>query len=165
MAGSCFSFKGGGQKLRKHNFEIAVDPKGPPSELTFWSVWRHKTIRGARVGHTHFPAKSGPKNQNWKISIITWISHRQSIDNSLQIFPGKFWNLAAKFFARPKSKIQIVREGRNLVLHWIWKFYEKKLKNSKIFTHLVKRTDAKSRTEIWPIFSIFRGFLAINEAI
>lgn len=31
--------------------------------------------------------------------------------------PGKFWNLAAKFFVRRKAKIPIVEQGRNLVLH------------------------------------------------
>ena len=39
------------------------------------------------------------------------------------------------------------------------------MKKGKVIMHLVKRTDAKSRTEILPIFSIFRGFLAINAAI
>ena len=38
---SFFKLKGGGyhSKFRKHNFEIVVDPKGPPSGSTFWSGW------------------------------------------------------------------------------------------------------------------------------
>ena len=38
---------------------------------------------GARGGHAHFPAKSGQKKSKLKIIIITWISHHQSIDNSV----------------------------------------------------------------------------------
>ena len=42
------------------NFEIAVDPKGPPSGPTFWSGLEEP----GHKGHAHFPAKSGPKNEN-----------------------------------------------------------------------------------------------------
>ena len=49
----------------------------------FGRVQRPQTIKGVPGGHAHFTAKNGLKNQKLKISIITWISHHQSIDNSL----------------------------------------------------------------------------------
>ena len=51
-------------------------------QLFGW-IWRPQTISSARGGHAHFPAKSGPKNQKSKIIILTWIPHRQSIDNTI----------------------------------------------------------------------------------
>ena len=56
----------------------------------FGWVWRPQTVRGPRGGHAHFPTKSDPENPNWKVSIITWISHHQSIDNSLLSYLKKF---------------------------------------------------------------------------
>ena len=42
-------------KFRKHDFEIAVDPKGPHIGQTFWSGLEAQTIRGTRGGNAHFP--------------------------------------------------------------------------------------------------------------
>ena len=38
------------------------------------------TVLVRRGGHAHFPAKTGPKNQYQKVSVISMISHDQSID-------------------------------------------------------------------------------------
>ena len=65
-------------KFSKHDFKIAVDLVGQ----LFGRVWSPQTIRGAHGDQPHFPAKSGPENQKWKIRIITRISHHQSINNS-----------------------------------------------------------------------------------
>ena len=81
------------QKVKsRHDFEIKVDPKVPPSESNFWLV----------RGHTHFPAKTGPKNQNRKISTISLISHDQSTDNSLLI--QKLIEIGQKMFAHINSE-------------------------------------------------------------
>ena len=50
-----------------------------PVGQLFGRVWKPQTIRGTRGGHGHFPAKGGQKR---KLSITTWISHHQSIENS-----------------------------------------------------------------------------------
>ena len=39
------------------------------------------------------------------------------------------------------------------------------MKNAKVITSLAKLVDAKTQTGIWPILSVFIGFLAIYEAI
>ena len=49
-------------------------------------VLRTQIIKGARGGHAHFPPKSDPKSQNQRISMIAWIFHDQSIDNTLRNF-------------------------------------------------------------------------------
>ena len=46
------------------NFEIAVDPKGPPSGPTFWLGSETPNHKGCSGGHAHFPSKSDPNNQN-----------------------------------------------------------------------------------------------------
>ena len=43
----------------------------------------------------HFPAKSGPKDQKWKVSIITWINHHPSIDIGLPSSHKKFSPIGA----------------------------------------------------------------------
>ena len=57
---------------------------------------------GAQEVTTPISRQKWPKNQNWKISIVSWFSHHQSIDNSLlsshKIFqpnrPKKGWVMA-----------------------------------------------------------------------
>ena len=77
-----FSFKGAvqGQKFWEHDFEITSKPKRPQRWPTFWSSLGPQTLR--RGCHAHFPAKTGPKNRNRKLSAKTLISHQQSIENN-----------------------------------------------------------------------------------
>ena len=59
--------KGGevqGQKFREHDSEITCEPKRLQRGPTFWSGFWPQTLRRQRGGHTHFPAKKGPKNRN-----------------------------------------------------------------------------------------------------
>ena len=48
----------------------------------FGFVWTTQSNRSLHGDHAHFHAKSGIQNQNRKISMIAWIFHDQSIDNS-----------------------------------------------------------------------------------
>ena len=56
--------KGGGHswKFQKHDFEIVVHVVSH----IFSRIWRPHTIKDARGGNAHLPAKSGPKNQKLK---------------------------------------------------------------------------------------------------
>ena len=53
-------------RLRKHEIEIVISPKVPPSVLTFWSGLEVQTIRGVRGAHAYFPTKSGAKTKTEK---------------------------------------------------------------------------------------------------
>ena len=47
------------ENLEKNGFEIAIGPKGPSGEPTFWLGLKASDHKGA-----HFPAKSGTKTKN-----------------------------------------------------------------------------------------------------
>ena len=90
---SLMRFKGGSpQKMSRQWLAQKIHPVG---QFFGW-VWRPQTIRGARGGHAHFPAKSDPKIKN---NIITQISHHQSIDNGLLNSHHKFKPLNYMFCA------------------------------------------------------------------
>ena len=56
-------WEGGGwsPKNRKHDFEITVDPKGPPCGSTFWLGFETPDLYGRAWGHAHFWAHTRPK--------------------------------------------------------------------------------------------------------
>ena len=75
-----------------------------------------------------------------------------------KIFPEIFWIWAPNVW-KPKIK-NSNRNIRNkfsftLIMEISWK---RKKKNAEVITYLVKRTDAKLRTEIWSISYVFRVF-------
>ena len=49
-------------KFQICDFVITADQKGTPNESTFYLRFEGHTLMGSDGGHTHFPAKSGPKN-------------------------------------------------------------------------------------------------------
>ena len=62
-----------GQKLCEHDFEITCDPKEPLRGPTFWLGFESlDPIKRRRGGHALFPVNKGPKNQNQKLSSITY---------------------------------------------------------------------------------------------
>ena len=80
-------------------FEIAIDSKGPLSGPTLWSGFEvpdQKRRMWWPRSMLIFPPKVAHKNQNWKISITTWISHQQSIDNSLLSYQKIFITIGPK---------------------------------------------------------------------
>ena len=83
-------------KFRQHNFEIAVDPKGPSSGPTFWSGLEALNHKGHAWWPHPFSRQKWPINKDWKISIINWISHHQSIDNSILISRKNFESIGLK---------------------------------------------------------------------
>ena len=95
----------------------------------------------------HYPAKSGPKNQIWKISIITWI------DNSLlsshknmgmrnffgHYLTAKLWNSSVKnFFENPKSKLS-AKLSSSLILKISWKNIEKPRRSSVLSERILRK--------------------------
>ena len=97
---------GSGPKFLKTSSELMVDPKGPPSEPTFWLGLEAPDPLAPQLRPCPFPPKIGFFPKSIKITIYRY----QSIDNSLLSYQNKFqpdWTKNGRVMAKKHMPIYI----------------------------------------------------------